>query len=59
MISWISKKQNTVALSNIEVEYRDMTATSQELALLKNLLSELRLRDLKIVKFVCDNQTTL
>ncbi|XP_058776086.1 secreted RxLR effector protein 161-like [Vicia villosa] len=32
MISWRSKKQNTVAISNVEAEYRAMTVASKELA---------------------------
>lgn len=32
MISWRSKKQNTIALSSVEIGYRIMEATSKELA---------------------------
>lgn len=43
MISWRSKKQNTISLSGVEYEYHDMATTSNELAWLKNLLAELRI----------------
>lgn len=59
MISWRSKKQNTVALSSAEAEYRAMAAASKELAWLKNLLSELRFGDLQNTKLICDNQARL
>ncbi|KAI5389892.1 hypothetical protein KIW84_075270 [Lathyrus oleraceus] len=59
MISWRSKKQNTVALSSAEAEYRAMAAASKELAWLKNLLSELRFGDLQNTKLICDNQAAL
>jgi hypothetical protein len=59
MISWRSKKQNTVALSSAEAEYRAMAAASKELAWLKNLLLELRLGDLQNTKLICDNQAAL
>jgi hypothetical protein len=59
MISWRSKKQNTVALSSAEAEYRAMAAASKELAWLKNLLLELKLGDLQATKLICDNQAAL
>lgn len=59
MISWRSKKQNTFALSSAETEYRVMAAISKELVWLKNLLSELRLRDFQATKLICDNQVAL
>lgn len=59
MISWRSKKQNTVALSSAEAEYRAMAAASKELAWLKNLLSELKFGDLQNTKLICDNQAAL
>lgn len=43
MISWRSKKLNTVALSSDEVEYRAMETDSKEFAWLGNLLSKVRL----------------
>lgn len=59
MILWRSKKQNIIALSSVEAEYRAMAATLKELAWLKNLLSELRLGDLQATKLFCNNQATL
>jgi hypothetical protein len=59
MISWRSKKQNTVALSSVEAEYRAMAAASKELSWLRNLLLELKLGDLQATKLICDNQAAL
>jgi hypothetical protein len=47
MISWRSKKPNTVTLSTVETEYRAMAAASKELAWLRNLLLKLKLGDLQ------------
>nr|XP_027187906.1 uncharacterized protein LOC113785502 [Cicer arietinum] len=43
LISWRSKKQNIVARSSAEAEYRDMVATTCELTWLKQLLKQLKL----------------
>lgn len=59
MFSWKSKKQNTVALSSVEVEYLDMEETSKEFTGLKILLLELMLRDFQATKLIRDNQATL
>ena len=40
--SWKSKKQDIVARSRVEVEYRIMTLTTYELIWLKHLFQELR-----------------
>ncbi|RVW33893.1 putative mitochondrial protein [Vitis vinifera] len=42
LISWKSKKQDVVAKSNVEAEYRAMALATCELIWLKNLLRELR-----------------
>lgn len=59
MISWRSKKHNTIALSSAEAEYNAMPTASKELALFKILLLELRLGDLHTTKLICDNQVIL
>ena len=40
-ISWASKKQPTVTLSTIKVEYRAMSVTTQEAIWLRHLLNEI------------------
>ena len=42
LISWKSKKQDVVARSNAEAEYRAMALATCELIWLKHLLQELR-----------------
>ena len=42
LISWKSKKQDVVARSSVETEYRAMTLATCELLWLKHLLQELR-----------------
>ncbi|MCI25689.1 hypothetical protein A2U01_0046880, partial [Trifolium medium] len=59
LISWRSKKQNIVARSSAEAEYRAMAATACELTWLKQLLQQLKLGDVKAMKLICDNQAAL
>ncbi len=55
VISWSSKKQPTVALSSIEVEYRGATIVACEVVWLQKLLSDLgQSVDAPIVIY-CDN----
>ena len=56
LVTWKNKKQNVVARSSAEAEYRAMTSTTSELIWLKQLL-----RDMKIIpdgpmQMYCDNQ---
>jgi hypothetical protein len=41
VVSWSSKKQPTIALSNTEVEYRGVTVVVCEVVWLQKLLSDL------------------
>ena len=55
LIFWKSKKQDVVARSSVEVEYRAMTLPSCELIWLKHLLQELRFKKDEQMKLICDN----
>jgi hypothetical protein len=59
LIAWRSKKQNIVARSSAEAEYRAMAATACELTWLRQLLQQLKLGDVKAMKLICDNQAAL
>lgn len=58
-MSWKSKKQDVVARSNAEAEYRAMTLVTCELIWLKQLLQELEQETVSPVKLICDNQAAL
>ena len=54
-----SKKQDVVARSSAEAEYRAMALATCELIWLKHLLRELRFGKEEQMKFICDNQAVL
>jgi hypothetical protein len=53
-VSWLSKRQKTVARSSTEAEYRSAANTSAEIMWLSNLLGELGVPS-QIPTLVCDN----
>ena len=59
LISWKSKKQDIVARSSAEAEYRAMALATCELIWLKQLLQELRFGKDEHMKLICDNQAIL
>ncbi|KAJ9685079.1 hypothetical protein PVL29_017204 [Vitis rotundifolia] len=59
LISWKSKKQDVVARSSAEAEYRAMALATCELIWLKHLLRKLRFGKDEQMKLICDNQAAL
>ena len=58
-MSWKSKKQNVVARSSAESEYRAMATVTCELVWLKQSLGELKFGKIDQMELVCDNQAAL
>ncbi|WVZ06906.1 hypothetical protein V8G54_020252 [Vigna mungo] len=59
IISWKSKKQNVVARSTADAEYRAMASLTCELIWVKQFLQELKFCDIYTMKMYCDNQAAL
>jgi Reverse transcriptase (RNA-dependent DNA polymerase) len=59
LVTWKSKKQNTVALSSAEAEFRGIRNGVQELMWLKKLLEEIGYDLTEEMKLFCDNQASI
>ena len=59
LVSWRSKKQNVVARSSAEVEFRDMTTSVCELLWVKIIMEDLKVQLSKPIKLYCDNKSTI
>ena len=55
LVSWKSKKQDVVARSTIEAEYKAIALATCELIWMKQLLQKLRFESVKQIRLVCDN----
>lgn len=58
-ISWKAKKQQVVARSSAEAEYRAMALTTCEVLWLSALLKDLGIKNLPATTLKCDNQAAL
>jgi hypothetical protein len=56
LVTWKSKKQNVVARSSVEAEYRVMTSTASELVWIKHLLCDMKIEVKGAMDMYCDNQ---
>ncbi|KAE8721524.1 hypothetical protein F3Y22_tig00015825pilonHSYRG00003 [Hibiscus syriacus] len=59
LVSWKSKKQNVIARSSAEAEYRSMATTTAGLTWLNGLANELGLERRYPVRLHCDNKVAL
>lgn len=59
LISWSSKRQQTVSRSNAEAEYRGVANTVDETCWLRNLLLELHVPITKATLIFCDNVSSV
>lgn len=55
-ITWMSKRQATIALPTAEAEYMALSATIQEALWLRQLYKELNNGSVKSIQIYCDNQ---
>jgi hypothetical protein len=56
LVTCKNKKQNVIARSSAEAEYRAMASTTSELIWIKQLLVELGINTREPMKMYCDNQ---
>ncbi|KAJ4750231.1 Copia protein [Rhynchospora pubera] len=56
LVTWKSKKQNVVARSSAEAEYRAMASTASEMIWIKHLITDMGVTCNKTMQMHCDNQ---
>jgi hypothetical protein len=59
VITWSSKKQNTVSLSSAEAEYQAMCAATCEAVWLRRLLQDVGEEQKNATTIRCDNQSSI
>lgn len=59
IVSWKSKKQNTVSRSSAEAEYRALAATTSEIVWLTQLLTDLQVQMTTPALIFCDNEVVV
>ena len=58
-VTWDCKKQQVVALSSVEAEYRAIVNASQEALWLRQILSEFAFEQQQLTLIWCDNQNAI
>ena len=58
LVTWRSKKQEVVARSSAEAEYRGMTKAICELLWIRNLMQDLHIKQVSPMKLYCDNKAS-
>ncbi|CAL8151773.1 unnamed protein product [Prunus armeniaca] len=59
LVTWKSKKQNVIALSSAEAEYRAMASTTSELIWLQSLLKDFGFVISQPMELFCDNEAAM
>ena len=59
LISWKSKKQNTLSKSSTKAEYRSMSSVAREIIWIQKLLADLNTKITLPVVLFCDNKSAL
>lgn len=59
LISWKTKKQNTVSKSTAEAEYQSMCTTACEIRWISYLLTDFEMPPPTPIKMFCDNEATI
>jgi hypothetical protein len=57
LVIWKSKKQNIVARSSVEEEYRAIASTASELIWIKQVFIDLNIKVVEPMKMFCDNKS--
>ena len=59
LVTWRSKKQNVVARSSAEVEFRAVPHGICEIMWIRRLLEELKMTSSSLMKLYCDNKAAI
>ena len=59
LVTWRSKRQNVVARSSVEAEFRAMAQDVCELLWIKLLITDLKLKCADSIKLYCDSKATI
>ncbi|GJX04226.1 ribonuclease H-like domain-containing protein [Tanacetum coccineum] len=59
LVSWKSKKQNTLSKSLTEVEYKALASVTSEVIWILNFLKDLQIENLLPVSLYCDNNSAI